>query len=266
MGVCNVTPDSFSDGGLAFSADDARARVDQLLADGADVLDLGAESTRPRAKPVGDDEQLKRLLPALDHALSRGAIVSIDTQSAAVADACLARGAHAVNDVSCLRDEALADVVARHDAAYVLMHARGSQEHMTGFSAYPDDAYGDVVRDVVMEWNAAADRAVRRGVRRDALVFDPGFGFAKNARHSAALLERTAEIVHAVPHPVLIGASRKSFLAAIDPSVKDALPAARDGASIQAALYAVRAGAKAARVHDVRGTRLALENREARAS
>ncbi len=256
MGICNLTPDSFSDGGQAWGAEAAKKRVDQLIEEGADVLDLGGESTRPGAPPVADDEQLRRIAPALEHALARGALVSIDTQSPRVADDCLRRGAHVLNDVSCLRDERLADVVVEHDAAYVLMHARDRQETMAGFSAYPDQAYGDVVRDVTSEWQAAAARAIARGVRRDALVFDPGLGFSKNARHSAELLARTGDIVRVVLHPVLIGASRKSFLAKLD---KSAAPSERVGASIAAALHSVRAGASALRVHDVRATRQALD-------
>lgn len=256
MGICNVTPDSFSDGGRFLAPAAARAQVDRLLAEGADVLDLGAESTRPGAKPVSEDEQLARLEPALAHAIERGAVVSIDTQSPRVAEACLARGAHAVNDVSCLRDEGLADAAARHGAAYVLMHSRGTQEAMAGFSRYPDDAYDDVVRDVAREWSLAAARAEARGLTRASLIMDPGFGFAKNVRHSAELLARTRELVAAVGAPVLVGASRKSFLTLADPS---AAPEERLGASIAAALFAVRAGATLVRVHDVRATCQALE-------
>ena len=256
MGICNLTPDSFSDGGQAWGAEAAKKKIDQLIEEGADVVDLGGESTRPGAPTVPDEEQLRRVLPALEHALARGGLVSIDTQSPLVADECLRRGAHVLNDVSCLRDERLADVVAEHDAAYVLMHARARQENMAGFSAYPDDAYGDVVHDVIDEWKRAAARAIKRGVRADALICDPGLGFSKNARHSAELLARTGDIVRSVRHPVLIGASRKSFLAKLD---KAASPSERVGASIAAALHAARAGAAALRVHDVRATRQALD-------
>lgn len=256
MAICNVTPDSFSDGGLYFDVAAACAHIDRLLEDGADILDLGAESTRPGAKPVTDAEQLTRLKPVLLHAVRRGAVVSIDTQSPAVADACLTAGAHAVNDVSCLRDEALADVVARHDAALVLMHARGPQEQMAGFSRYPDDAYVDVVGDVVVEWCAAAGRALARGLHRRALVMDPGFGFSKNVRHNSELLARIGDVVAKVDVPVLVGVSRKSFLALAD---KKAEPAERLGASVAAAAYAVRAGVRSVRVHDVRATRQAID-------
>ncbi len=187
MGVCNVTPDSFSDGGLFLDPASARARVDALLAEGADVVDIGGESTRPGAPGVGAREQLERVLGAVQYAVSAGACVSVDTGDPVVAAACLDAGAHAVNDVTCLRDERLAEVVAGREAGLLLMHARGTQEEMAGFSQYPDDGYGDVVTDVCAEWESAAHRACSRGVRPETLVMDPGLGFAKNARQSAEL-------------------------------------------------------------------------------
>jgi dihydropteroate synthase len=256
MGVCNVTPDSFSDGGLHLDPAAARACVDDLLAQGADIVDIGGESTRPGATPVAPADQLARVLGAVRHAVSRGACVSIDTGSPEVAAACLEAGAHVVNDATCLRDEGLARVVAAQGASLVLMHARGRQELMRGFSQYPDDGYGDVVEDVCAEWDAAARRAAQHGVPSEALLMDPGLGFAKNGRQSAELLARAGEIVARVGAPVVVGASRKSFLAAVDP---DAPPGARIGASIAAALHAVRAGVSVLRVHDVRATRQAVD-------
>jgi dihydropteroate synthase len=173
-----------------------------------------------------------------------------------VAAACLDAGACVVNDVSCLGDVGLAKVAAGSGAALVLMHSRGTQEAMRGFSDYPDDAYGDVVHDVVTEWEAAAARAIGAGLPREALVMDPGLGFAKNARHSLELLRRTRELCTRTRVPVAIGASRKSFLTIVD---RDATPADRTGASIAAALHAAREGAALLRVHDVRATRQALD-------
>jgi len=256
MGVCNVTPDSFSDGGRYLTEEAARARVDELLAEGADVVDVGGESTRPGARPVPAGEQLARVLEVVRYAAGRGACVSVDTTSAEVAAACLEAGACAVNDVSCMRDARLAQAVAEAGAALVLMHARGTQEAMKGFSAYPDDAYGDVVADVVREWEEAAARAQGAGVPREALVMDPGLGFAKNARQSLELLRRLPEIVGALEVPVAVGASRKSFLRLADP---DAGPGDRLGASLAAAFEAARAGASLLRVHDVRATRQGIE-------
>jgi dihydropteroate synthase len=255
MGVCNVTPDSFSDGGRFFDARAARARVDELLAEGADIVDVGGESTRPGAAPVPPDQQLRRILDVVRHAADRGAVVSVDTTHPDVAGACLECGASIVNDVSCLRDPGLAGIVASAGGVLLLMHARGLQEEMGGFSQYPDAAYGDVVADVLREWEAAAARAVAAGLPRSSLAMDPGLGFAKNARHSATLLARVGELVAALDVPVAVGASRKSFLSTVD---RDAPPGERLGASIAAALHAVRAGTSIVRVHDVRATRQAL--------
>jgi dihydropteroate synthase len=255
MGVCNVTPDSFSDGGRHFEPRAARTRVDELLSEGADLIDIGGESTRPGAPAVSPRDQLARVLDVVRHAVDRGAHVSVDTSHPDVAGACLEAGACAVNDVSCLRDQALAEVVASAGGALLLMHARGTQQEMRGFSQYPDDAYGDVVADVLAEWERAAARAAAAGLPRASLAMDPGLGFAKNARQSAALLARLGEVVRALDVPVAVGASRKSFLAIVD---ADASPTERLGASIAAALHAARAGAYILRVHDVRATRQAL--------
>ena len=255
MGICNVTPDSFSDGGRFASREAACARVDAILAEGGDIVDIGGESTRPGAPPVAPGEQIARVLEVVRYAASRGAVVSIDTASPEVAAACLDAGACAVNDVSCLRETALTTVCASHGAALVLMHARGVQSAMKGFSQYAEAAYDDVLTDVIREWRAAADRAQIAGVPREALVMDPGLGFAKNARQSMELLRHTSDIVREVSVPVLVGASRKSFLKSAG-----AAEEARDrlGASIAAALFAARAGASVLRVHDVAATREAL--------
>ena len=256
MGICNVTPDSFSDGGRHFSRDAALARVRALVAEGADFVDIGGESTRPGAEPVPAGEQIARVLDVVTLAAQEGACVTIDTASPEVAAACLEAGACAVNDVSCLRDDRLAAVCASNDAALVLMHARAPQSEMKAFSEYPDSGYGDIVRDVLAEWRFAADRAAAEGLARDALVMDPGLGFAKNARQSAALLAATRTISAAAGVPVCVGASRKSFLRMVDPSAK---PDERFGASLAAALFAARNGASILRVHDVRATRQAVD-------
>jgi dihydropteroate synthase len=256
MGICNVTPDSFSDGGAYFSPASARARVDELLAEGADFIDIGGESTRPRAEPVPAEEQIARVVDAVHYAAGLGACVSIDTASPEVASVALDAGASVVNDVSCLRDDDLARVVASAEAAFVLMHTRGTPDQMVGFSQYPTAGYGDVVRDICAEWEGAASRARSLGVQSRALVMDPGLGFAKNAGQSLELLARVREIVALAGVPVAVGASRKSFLTAVDPG---ASPTSRVGASIAAALHAAREGAAIVRVHDVRATRQAVD-------
>jgi dihydropteroate synthase len=255
MGICNVTPDSFSDGGLYQFKDAAIARVEALVAEGADIVDVGGESTRPGAKPVAPEEQIARVLEVVRYASSR-VCVSIDTTSPLVAARCLDAGACVVNDVSLLADDELAKVCAGSGAALVLMHARGSMEKMRGFSQYPDEGYGDVVREVISEWMRAADRARALGVAQDAIVMDPGLGFAKNARQSAELLRKTAELVRKIPVQILVGASRKSFLDGITASTTE--PSERLGASLAAAIFAARAGASILRVHDVGQTRQAL--------
>jgi dihydropteroate synthase len=165
----------------------------------------------------------------------------------------LTLGAHLVNDISCLANPELARVCAQHDATLILMHARGSMQSMSGFSHYPDDAYGDVVADVLGEWRAARDRAVAQGLGKQRIWLDPGLGFAKNARHSFELL-RGLDRLRGEGVPVVVGASRKSFIAAVD----DVPPEKRLGGSIAAALLAAERGASVLRVHDVHDVHQAL--------
>ncbi|MFZ5893228.1 MAG: dihydropteroate synthase [Myxococcota bacterium] len=253
MGVLNVTPDSFFDGGRYLDEANAKSRVDALLEAGADLIDIGGESSRPGAPPVPTEAQLARIEPALGYAVSRGALVSVDTTDARVAERALSLGAVCVNDVSCLAEDELARVCARHSATLIVMHSRGHMQHMAGFSSYPENAYGDVVADVLREWRAARDRAVAAGLPREAVWLDPGIGFAKSARQSF-------ELLHGLPRftnegvPVVVGPSRKSFMTAVDAAPPDA----RIGGSIAAALACVARGASVLRVHDVREVRQAL--------
>ncbi len=260
MGICNVTPDSFSDGGRFFDREAAFARVDELVRDGADIVDIGGESTRPGSEPVPPKVQLERVLEVVRYAAQK-TCVSIDTTSAEVASACLDAGAHAVNDISLLSEDDLARVAGGSGAALLLSHARAPQVTMKGYGYWPLDGYGDVVKDVVRDWTRAAARAVELGVARDALVMDPGLGFSKASRHSFELLRRASQLVDLLGAegwtvPVLFGASRKSFLTLVD---RGAEPEQRIGASIAAALHAVRSGVTVLRVHDVRATRQALD-------
>ena len=255
MGVCNVTPDSFSDGGQYLDPEAARARVDALIEAGADIIDVGGESTRPGASPVPARVQLDRVLEVVRWASTR-ACVSIDTTSPEVAAACLDAGAQVVNDVSLLGDEDLARVAAGSGAALVLSHARAPQASMRGFGGWPERAYGDAVAEVVAEWERAAARATELGVPREGLVMDPGLGFSKASRTSLELVRRARELVCAVDVPVLFGTSRKSFLTLVD---RDAPPGERIGASLATAMHAARAGVRILRVHDVRATRQAID-------
>jgi dihydropteroate synthase len=254
MGVVNVTPDSFYLESRSETAAQARARVDQLVTEGADIADIGGESSRPGAAAVPDDEQIARVEPAVRHALATGKLrVSVDTTSPRVAARMLEIGAEFVNDVSCLADTELARVTAHHGRTLILMHTRGNLGSMAGFSEYPDDAYTDVVEDVKREWCASRDRALAAGLPREKIWFDPGIGFAKNARQSFELLRRLEELTD-LGVPLVLGASRKSFIRAVD----DVPPAERLGGTISACLHGVARGASVLRVHDVRAVRQAL--------
>jgi dihydropteroate synthase len=252
LGVLNVTPDSFFDGGLYTDAVAAKTRIDALLAEGADLIEIGPESSRPGSEPILPEEQLRRAVPALEYALERGAIVSIDTTSPKVAEETLRRGAHMLNDVSCLAQPELAAVAAAFSVPFVIMHSRGSMSRER-FSEYPDQGYGDVVFDVSLEWTRARESAISMGVSAQNVWFDPGLGFHKNAQQSFDILSRLDEFL-GLSEFTVIGASRKSFLGTLD----GAGPARRLGGSIAAALEARRHGAHVIRVHDVFETRQAL--------
>jgi len=245
MGILNITPDSFADGG-AFTtpakAIDAALRMEQ---DGADLVDVGGESTRPGASALASDEELARVLPVLEGLAVRLSIpISIDTYKAAVAERALQSGVTVVNDVSALRyDPALADVVARSGAAVVLMHNRGRSSDM-----YRQAHYGDVVRDVTAELRDRADAAMAAGIDRARIMLDPGIGFAKQAADSLALVARLREL-SILEFPLLVGASRKSFLKA---ALGDRDPDGREWGTAAAVTAAVLGGAHIVRVHGVK--------------
>ena len=245
MGIVNVTPDSFADGGRRL--DTARAVADglQMISDGADILDIGGESTRPGADPVTADEELRRVLPVVEALAGDLRVpVSIDTYKAVVAREAIARGATIVNDVSGLQyDDGLAAVVAASGAAIVLMHNRGRSRDM-----YREAVYDDVVGEIVRELEAAIGRAVAAGIPRESVMVDPGLGFAKRAEHtweSLAGLDRLA----ALDCPILVGPSRKSFLTS---ATGDRRPSDRDWATAAAVTAGVIGGAHIVRVHGVR--------------
>jgi dihydropteroate synthase len=243
MGILNVTPDSFASNPIT-----TREAIDHALAmqaEGADLIDIGGESTRPGADPVDARTELDRVMPVLDGLRGRLQIpISIDTYKAAVADEALAAGADIVNDISGLRyDPPLAGVVARRGASIVLMHTRGRSKDM-----YAEAEYGDVIRDVTGELRASIDAATRAGIPLTAIVVDPGIGFAKRSAHSYGVLARLAEIGRALERPVLVGPSRKLFLK----SATSADPRDRDWATAAAVTAAVLGGAHIVRVHAVR--------------
>lgn len=247
MGVVNVTPDSFSDGGMYFHVQAACERIDQLVEEGAQIIDVGAESTRPGSEPVSTDEQIRRAMDAVQHAAGTGALVSIDTTDPEVARVAIEHGASIINDVSCLREgDGLAKVAASYGATLIIMHARENMSLMKGFSVCPSDAYTDIVDDVRKEWLRAAKMAEKVGVEADELLFDPGLGFNKNAEHSNALLARLNEF-STMGYRIVVGPSRKSFLAC-DVSSD---PSRRLGGTIAACLACGDNGADVVRVHDV---------------
>lgn len=246
MGVLNVTPDSFSDGGQFATPDDAIGGALALVDAGADIVDIGGESTRPGALPIGIDEECSRVVPVIEGLARRSpVIISVDTYKAAVARVAVEAGAAIVNDVSGLTaDPDLARVVADNRAALVLMHTRGSSAEMYRYAHYTD-----VAGEVAAELASAVGRALDAGVRRSAVILDPGLGFAKRAPDSLALLAHLdAEPLRELNFPLLIGPSRKSFLASV---LGDRLPADRDWGTAAAVVTAILAGAHIVRVHNV---------------
>ncbi len=269
MGVLNLTPDSFSDGGLLNGEEEALGRARRMVRQGADVLDLGAQSTRPGAAEVGAAEELRRLLPALRsirEAFPRrqadgaavesgpsGPLLSVDTFHAAVAEAALAAGADWINDVrganvtataadGSLRDPAMAGLVAAAGCPYVVMHSRGDSRSMDGLASY-----GDVVAEVREELLRATDRALAAGVRTDQLLWDPGLGFAKTTDQNLSLLQRLGELGRE-GFPLLVGPSRKRFIGAV---LAEPRPRARLWGTAAVCALAISQGARVLRVHDV---------------
>ncbi|MCA9530437.1 MAG: dihydropteroate synthase [Myxococcales bacterium] len=271
-GIVNVTADSFSDGGAYLDPRAAIAQGRRLLAEGAAVIDVGGESSRPKgqtygagAQRVSPDEETRRVVPVVEALAAAGATVSIDTVKPEVAEAALRAGARVVNDVSGGQDRALFEVAAAHGADYVLMHTRGRGEVTP-----PNTRYASLLDEVLDELRAGVERALEAGLERERVWLDPGLGFAKTAAQSGALLACTAAFVD-TGHKVIVGASRKSFiaeLAAREPG-RSGVPAAeavaatgraeappdrREGGSIAAAVIAAMAGAHAVRAHEVAAT------------
>jgi len=249
MGVVNATPDSFSDGGLFLAADAAVAHAERLVAEGADLLDIGGESTRPGAADVPAEVEAGRVVPVIERLRAGGCAVpiSVDTRKAEVARAALRAGADLVNDVSGLADPALRDVVAEAGVPAVIMHMRGTPSDMASRAVY-----ADVVGEVERELAEALARAVAAGVREELILLDPGLGFAKTAAHSLALLAALPRLAR-LGRPLVVGPSRKSFIGAVSGApVGERLPG-----TLAAVAACVLSGVEVIRVHDVAPARQA---------
>lgn len=255
MGVLNVTPDSFSDGGLWIDRDTAVAHGIAMAEQGADLVDVGGESTRPGAQRISTETELARVIPVIEGLVAAGVVVSIDTMRADVAVVAVRAGAAVVNDVSGgLSEPAILPAVAGLGVPYVAMHWRGYGDRM-----HENAVYDDVVADVVRELSARAADAVAAGIDPRCVVLDPGLGFAKEAEHNWALLAHLDRLLD-LGHPVLVGASRKRFLGSLLSVDGEPRPMEqRDKATDAVSALAAAAGAWCVRVHDVRGTRDAVE-------
>lgn len=254
MGILNVTPDSFSDGGQFLSLDHALAHAEQMIADGADIIDVGGESTRPGGEPVSVEEEIGRVVPVIEALASRvNTPISVDTTKSEVARAALDAGAAIVNDISALRfDFYVADAVARAGAGLVLMHSRGTPATM---HRLPPVA--DIMPEVVSSLRASIHMAERRGVMRESIVIDPGIGFGKSQEQNIELIAKLDQLIAAFPdYPVLIGTSRKSFIGRIlaDESGTPAPTSDRLHGTMATITAAVLKGAHIVRVHDVKAT------------
>jgi dihydropteroate synthase len=255
MGVVNVTPDSFSDGGRWFDPDAAVAHGRQLLAQGADILDVGGESTRPGAQRPDAAEELRRVLPVVQQLAAEGTTVSVDTMRAQVADAALDAGAAIVNDVSGgLADPDMVPLAAQRRVPFVAMHWRGHSADMQAGAQY-----ADVAGEVCAELSARAEALLAQGIPADCLVVDPGFGFAKLAHHNWSLLKHLDRVV-ALGYPVLVGTSRKTFLGRLGrpEGEQPRPPLERDAATAATSFHAAVHGVWAVRVHEVPSTLDAL--------
>src|ERR1700741_651143 len=254
MGILNVTPDSFSDGGQFVSVDAALTHAEQMISEGADIVDVGGESTRPGGEPVSIDEEINRVVPVIEALVQRtGTPISVDTTKSEVARAALDAGAAIVNDISALRfDFYVADAVARAGAGLVLMHSRGTPATMHRLPPVADIMY-----EVTHSLQASINMAERRGVNHESIVIDPGIGFGKSQEQNLELLAKLDQIIAAFPdYPLLIGTSRKSFIGRLlaDEPGPPAPAEDRLHGTLATITAAVLKGAHIVRVHDVKAT------------
>lgn len=240
MGILNITPDSFADGGRYNSLENAVLRAREMIAEGVDIIDIGGESTRPGADRVSEAEELMRVIPVIAELAHDGVQISIDTMRASTARAAIAAGAQIINDVSGgLADPEMLTTAAKLKVPYIAMHWRGQSKDMNSMATY-----GDVVRDVISELQERIDAALDAGISHDNLIIDPGIGFAKDAHHNWEIIDHIDEFV-ALGYPVLIGASRKRFLGGDT-------PAGREAASIALTKRLSTTGIWGVRVHSVK--------------
>lgn len=250
MGILNITPDSFSDGGKYVALSAALERAERMIQEGADIIDIGAESTRPGALPVSLEEELARLLPVVKALKDCGKPISIDTRKPAVMAAVLDAGADMINDITGFRSDEAVDIVAKSNCGLCVMHMLGTPETMQ-----VNPQYQDVTKEVSAFLEIQVNRLMRAGVIRERICIDPGFGFGKTIEHNLTLLKNIGEMQKKLPFPVLAGLSRKSLIAAITEKAVSKRLAGNLGAALSAVAY----GADIVRVHDVGETVDALK-------
>jgi dihydropteroate synthase len=245
MGILNLTPDSFSDGGQFLARDTALRHAEQMLSDGADIIDIGGESTRPGADSVSLQQELDRVMPVIEALRALPVVLSVDTQKAAVMNAALQAGVHIVNDVNALGDENAVQIVVHHQAAVVLMHMQGLPRTMQH-----NPHYDDVTREVQQFLQQRVEVCVQAGLHPDRIALDPGFGFGKSLQHNVQLLRELKQFTRST-HSIVIGLSRKSLIG----QLTGAEVGARVNGSVVLAQIALQHGARILRVHDVKETK-----------
>ncbi|MAG72817.1 dihydropteroate synthase [archaeon] len=248
MGILNVTPDSFSDGGLYVNAEKAVMHAKEMVAEGADIIDVGGESSRPGSDPVSVEEELRRVLPVIERLVQEVNVpISIDTTKWQVAAKCLEAGAHILNDISGLADDKMIDVVAKYNVPVCIMHMQGIPKVMQ-----QNPAYGDVITDIITFFEERIQKAKNAGISQ--LILDPGIGFGKKLEHNLTILKRLNEFT-TLGYPLLVGTSRKSFIGKISNVQADD----RLEGTIASNVIAVMNGANIIRVHDVKESKRAME-------
>lgn len=249
MGILNVTPDSFYDGGWHFNSESTQKRIKEMIVEGVEIIDIGGESTRPGSKPVNIEEELERVIPAIEFIKSISDIpISIDTQKAEVAKKAVEAGACVVNDVGGLRNEDMISMIAELQIPVIIMHMQGTPENMQ-----KNPQYADTMQDIKKWLKERINAAKMAGIKRSNIIVDPGIGFGKNLKHNLEILGRLNEF-SGMAGGVLLGASRKSFIGMMTSEDSDRL-----AGSLSAAMIGATAGVDLVRVHDVKETRKAIE-------